>query len=73
MGVVVVMSLSAGFITPPYGLCLLMASSIASLSITSAVKAILPFFVAILLIILLAVVFPEIVMFLPKLLVPKFL
>ncbi len=73
MGVVVVMSLSAGFITPPYGLCLLMASSIANLSITSAVRAIFPFFVAILLIIILAIVFPGIVMFLPKLIVPKFL
>jgi tripartite ATP-independent transporter DctM subunit len=72
IGVVVIMTLAFGFITPPYGLTLLLASAIAGISFTSAMRALLIFYVAFLVIITLTVLFPEIALFLPRLMLPSF-
>jgi len=73
LGLVVVISLALGLITPPYGLCLLLACSIAKIPVRKALKttAIFLFFMIILLAIL--VIFPDIVLFIPKLIVPNFI
>lgn len=72
-GVVSVVSLALGFITPPYGLSLLIASKIAGIPMTKALKDTMLFFAVALLVILAMILFPQIVLALPKLLVPQFL
>lgn len=68
LGIVTVMTFAVGLVTPPYGLCLLIASSIANLSIERSLRGVLPYISALMLIILLVAVFPEIAFFVPKLL-----
>ncbi len=64
-GVVSVMALALGLVTPPYGLCLLLASKIAKNPILSGIRALLPFFLGILLVIVLCVIFPQLTLWLP--------
>ena len=45
MGIVVVLTLAIGLITPPYGLCILIASDIARISVPAAMRALVPFYV----------------------------
>src|SRR5688572_21774536 len=44
MGLVVVLTLAIGLLTPPYGLCLLIAADLAGISTGVAVKALVPFY-----------------------------
>lgn len=67
-GIIAVMTLALGLITPPVGICLLVASSIGKVPVLQAVRPMAPFFLVILAVILLCVAFPDIVMFLPNLL-----
>lgn len=68
LGLVVVMTLAVGLVTPPYGLCLLIVGSIANLSIERALKGILPYIAAVMIIILIVSFFPSVAFFLPRLL-----
>jgi tripartite ATP-independent transporter DctM subunit len=71
--VIGIVSLAFGLVTPPYGLCLLIACSIAGIRMVDALKDVgmllLPMFAVLALII----VFPQIPMFLPSLISPEFL
>lgn len=69
-GVVSVVALSVGLITPPYGLCLLLASAIGGIPVTHALKSIAPFMVVLLVIVALIVFVPGLVLWLPELLQP---
>lgn len=71
LGIVTALTLAIGLTTPPYGLCLLIASKLAKLPVSKAIKPMLPFWVICLLIILLSVLFPKIVLFLPEMFVPE--
>ncbi len=67
-GVVLVCNLGVGFVTPPVGTCLYVASAIAGISIDKVLKPLMPF-IAIMLIALLAVTYiPDMTLFIPKLL-----
>lgn len=68
LGIVTVMTFAVGLVTPPYGLCLLIASSIADLSVERSLRGVLPYISALMLIILLVAVFPEVAFFVPRLL-----
>jgi len=72
-GIVSIFALALGFVTPPYGICLLISSKIGNIPITKALKDVVPFFIVMIIILLLIIFIPELVMFIPKLLVPKFL
>lgn len=72
-GVVSVIALALGFITPPYGLSLLISSKIGGIPITKALKDTMAFFLVMLMILVLVIVFPNLVLFLPQWLVPQFL
>ena len=65
-GVVVVINLSIGMITPPYGITLFVASSIAGRSIMQVASKISLPFLFMLACLLLATYVPDIVMFLPR-------
>ena len=68
-GVIMTVNLAIGFCTPPLGVNLFVASGISGLSIEKISKAILPYFV-VMIILLLAVTFiPSISLFLPKLII----
>lgn len=69
-GVVSVVALSIGLITPPYGLCLLLASAIAEIPVTQALRSLVPFFVAMVIIVVLLIFVPGLVLWLPDLLQP---
>lgn len=65
-GVVSVMTLALGLVTPPYGLCLLLASAVARIKILVAMRALLPFFFCILGVICLCMAFPQLTLWLPN-------
>lgn len=73
MGIVVVLTLAIGLITPPYGLCILIASDLASISVPRAVMSLIPFFIISFLVVLFAVNFPDAMLSIPRLVMPKFM
>jgi C4-dicarboxylate transporter, DctM subunit len=71
MGVVIITTLVFGLITPPYGLSLLVASKFVGVSFARAMYASLPIYVVFFVTIAFTVLFPEVVLYLPKLLLPE--
>lgn len=67
-GIMMVMNLSVGNITPPVGSALFAGVSIAKLDLEDVMKPIIPFYVAIIIALLLVTYIPAISMVLPKLL-----
>lgn len=70
LGLIVVLTLSLGMVTPPYGTCLMITSQIGEITIPQAFKSVAPIIGVTLLIIFLGMIFPNLFLFLPKLLVP---
>lgn len=68
-----VISLAFGLVTPPYGLCLLIACALGEIEVIDALKDVAIILVPMLLILLLVIFFPELILFLPKLILPKFI
>jgi len=66
-GVLMVISLSVGVITPPFGNVIYVLVGITDSTFEEVVTAILPFLIPILVAILLLVFFPQLVTFLPHL------
>lgn len=71
MGVVIITTLVFGLITPPYGLSLLVASKFVGVSFARAMYASLPIYVVFFVTIAFVVLFPDVVLYLPKLLLPE--
>lgn len=71
MGVVIIVTLAFGLITPPYGLCLLMAAKFIGVRFSQAMLASLPIYVVFFAAIAFAIFFPEVVLWLPKHLLPE--
>ncbi|WP_119165634.1 TRAP transporter large permease [Algihabitans albus] len=67
LGVVMVLNLMIGLITPPVGLCLFAVAEVASISPLRLIRALLPFFVPLLASLLLITLFPGLVLFVPRL------
>ncbi len=65
-----VVSLAFGLVTPPYGLCLLIAASIGKIKVVEALKDVSFILIPMLLLLSLVIVFPEIVLFLPRTFIP---
>ncbi|WP_461205001.1 TRAP transporter large permease [Clostridium sp. DL1XJH146] len=61
LGIIIVITLSIGLVTPPYGLCLLIAASIGKLGVERSFKAVLPYISVILVVLVLIVIFPQLV------------
>lgn len=70
LGLIIVITLALGLTTPPYGLCLLIAASIADLSVERSFKGVLPYFLVALGVLLLLVLFPNVFIAIPKALFP---
>ena len=67
LGLIVVITLAIGLATPPYGLCLLIASKIGNLSAEKSFIAVIPFLLIILIVLLIVAFVPGIIEFLPNL------
>jgi tripartite ATP-independent transporter DctM subunit len=63
-----VISLAFGLVTPPYGLCLLISASVGDIRVIDALRDVSIILVPMLLLLVIIIVFPEIVLFLPRLL-----
>jgi tripartite ATP-independent transporter DctM subunit len=71
MGVVIITTLAFGLITPPYGLCLLMAAKFVGIKFSRAMLASFPIYVIFFAAIAFTIYFPDIVLWLPKKLLPQ--
>ncbi|MGE6203949.1 TRAP transporter large permease [Guptibacillus hwajinpoensis] len=71
LGIVTIMTLAVGLVTPPYGLCLLLAAKIGKLPVERSLGAVMPY-IAIVLVVLLVVAFiPDVAFYLPKVINPN--
>jgi tripartite ATP-independent transporter DctM subunit len=70
LGLIVVITLSLGLVTPPYGLCLLLAASIGGVTIEKAFRGVLPYLLVSLAVLLVLVIFPDFFLDVPKALFP---
>jgi len=70
MGVVIITTLAFGLITPPYGLCLLMAAKFVGIKFSKAMLASLPIYIVFFVAITFTIFFPDVVLWLPKHLLP---
>jgi len=70
MGVLIIVSLAFGLITPPYGLILLLSSTLAGVTFTRALRQALPLYCVYLLVISVIICFPNVVLWLPRLVIP---
>ncbi|PWW00617.1 tripartite ATP-independent transporter DctM subunit [Hoeflea marina] len=66
-GIVLILALMIGLLTPPVGLILFVVARIAEISITQMIRGIAPLLLVLVTVLLLIIVFPTIVMFLPRL------
>jgi C4-dicarboxylate transporter DctM subunit len=65
-GVVMVLNLVIGLITPPLGVCLFIACSIAKITLEQITKAILPFLIAAIVILFIVTYLPELSLWIPR-------
>ena len=68
-----VISLAFGLVTPPYGLCLLISCSLGEVQVVHVLRDVAIILLPMLILLLVVIVFPEFVLFLPRWLTPKFL
>ena len=68
-----IVSLAFGLVTPPYGLCLMIACSIAGIRMVDAIKDTMIMLIPMLAVLALLILWPGLVLFLPSLISPEFL
>ena len=68
-----VISLAFGLVTPPYGLCLLISCSLGEIQVVHVLRDVGIILVPMVVLLMIVIVFPEFVLFLPRWLTPKFL
>ncbi len=66
-GVVSVVTLAIGHVTPPVGIALFVTTSVAKLSIEEVIPTLLPFILAMILVSIAVILLPDLVLWLPKL------
>ena len=68
-----IVSLAFGLVTPPYGLCLMIACHVAGMKIGAVIKDTMIMLLPMLAVLALVIVWPEVSLILPKLISPEFL
>jgi tripartite ATP-independent transporter DctM subunit len=68
-----IVSLAFGLVTPPYGMCLMVACSVAGMRIRDAIKDTMIMLIPMLLVLALVIVIPAVSLWLPGLISPEFL
>jgi len=67
-GIMLILNLSIGNITPPVGSALFVGASVANLDLEDVIKPLIPFYICIIIVLLLVTYIPEISMVLPRML-----
>lgn len=67
-GILVILNLMIGILTPPMGMALFVVSRVGNIPVHVITKGVIPFLIPLLIILLLITIFPQIVMFVPNLL-----
>ena len=67
-----VISLAFGLVTPPYGLCLLISCAIGEIKVHEALRDVVVILVPMLLVLTIVILFPALILALPKLLMARF-
>jgi tripartite ATP-independent transporter DctM subunit len=70
--IVGIVALAFGLVTPPYGLCLMIACSVAKVRLRFALKDTMIMLMPMLVVLLALIVWPDIALFLPRLIAPEF-
>ncbi|HWL73888.1 MAG TPA: TRAP transporter large permease subunit, partial [Burkholderiaceae bacterium] len=68
-----IVSLAFGLVTPPYGLCLMIACAIAKIRMVEVLKDVTIMLIPMLGVLALLILWPEVALFLPRLISPEFL
>jgi len=68
LGVVMVLNLMIGLLTPPIGMCLFAVCRVARLSFDKMIKAVIPFYIPLIASLALVTIFPQVSLWLPRLL-----
>lgn len=71
-GLVVIMSLAMGLLTPPFGLCLFLGCALGNRTVGQVMPIMVPFYLCFIFILTIIVLFPGISLLLPRLLMPRF-
>lgn len=69
-GVIMVLNLGIGLITPPVGSTLFIGSAVSGLPMEKLSKALVPFYVVMVLVLIIVTYFPQLIMWLPNMLMP---
>jgi TRAP-type C4-dicarboxylate transport system permease large subunit len=67
-----VISLAFGLVTPPYGLCLLIDCHIAGIKVSNALRDVIIILIPMLVMLFLVIFFPDLILYIPRLIMPKF-
>ncbi len=68
--IISIVSLAFGLVTPPYGMCLMVACAVAGVRLRFALKDTLIMLIPMLLVLVALIIWPDVCLFLPRLLVP---
>src|SRR5215211_4177426 len=71
--IISIVALAFGLVTPPYGMCLMIACSIAGVRLRYALKDTVIMLIPMLLVLAALIIWPEVSLFLPRLIVPEML
>ena len=71
--IISIVSLAFGLVTPPYGMCLMISCAVAGVRIRYALKDTMIMLIPMLVVLALLIIWPELCLFLPRLLVPEML
>ncbi|WP_439259213.1 TRAP transporter large permease subunit [Lonepinella sp. BR2930] len=70
-GVMTLLNMMIGILTPPMGMALFVVARVGNMSVSTVTKGVLPFLVPIFITLILITIFPEIITFIPNLLMPN--
>ncbi len=68
-----VVSLAFGLVSPPYGLCLMISCAIGEIKIIDALRHVCFILIPMLVILLVIILLPDLILYLPRLLMPRFM
>lgn len=66
-GVLFVINLAIGLVTPPFGVCLFSVCSVSKIKMENLIRAAFPLYLSLIVVLLIVTVFPQLVVFLPNL------
>lgn len=69
-GVMTTLNMMIGILTPPMGMALFVVARVGNMSVSTVTKGVLPFLIPVFVTLVLITIFPQIITFVPNLLIP---